>query len=129
VVAFIPSYSQVEAPSIYGQATLYVHAQYNDVCPSTVIEAMACGLPIVYSASGGTPELVGPEAGIGVPAPLNWDVIEIPSAEAFAKAILTAAECWEKLSQAARQRAVERFDIRPWIQRHREVFHQLLGLS
>ena len=41
----------------------------NDPCPTSVIEAMACGLPVAYAASGGTVELVGDEAGIGVPHP------------------------------------------------------------
>ncbi|HRZ18853.1 MAG TPA: glycosyltransferase [Methanofastidiosum sp.] len=30
----------------------------NDSCPNTVIEAIRCGVPIIYDNSGGTPELV-----------------------------------------------------------------------
>lgn len=30
----------------------------DDYCPNTVLEAMSCGLPVWYHASGGTPELV-----------------------------------------------------------------------
>jgi len=30
----------------------------NDYCPNTVLEAMACGTPVLYENSGGTPELV-----------------------------------------------------------------------
>ena len=30
----------------------------NDYCPNTVLEAMSCGLPVIYHDSGGTPELV-----------------------------------------------------------------------
>ena len=32
--------------------------KYKDPCPNSVIEAMSCGLPILYSNSGGLPELV-----------------------------------------------------------------------
>ena len=57
---------------------IYITFTHKDPCPNTVIEAMACGLPVVYSASGGVPELVGPEGGIGLPAPLDFGKHRIP---------------------------------------------------
>ena len=50
------------------RAHVLLHTKVNDPCPTAVIEAMACGLPVAYPASGGTVELVGDEAGIGVAA-------------------------------------------------------------
>lgn len=38
---------------------LLVTASLHESCPNHVIEALACGLPVVYAASGGTGELVG----------------------------------------------------------------------
>jgi len=38
---------------------VYVAASRNDPCSNALIEALACGLPAVYLASGGHPELVG----------------------------------------------------------------------
>ena len=55
------------------RADLLLHTKYNDPCPTVVLEAMASGLPVVYSASGGVPELVGEEAGVGIPAPFDWE--------------------------------------------------------
>jgi glycosyltransferase involved in cell wall biosynthesis len=42
---------------------VYLAPSRNDPCSNALLEALACGLPAVYRASGGHPELVG-EAGI-----------------------------------------------------------------
>ncbi len=44
-----------------------------DPCPNTVIEAMACGLPVLYHPSGGTVELAG-DAGVPLSGSLDADV-------------------------------------------------------
>jgi glycosyltransferase involved in cell wall biosynthesis len=99
----------------------------NDPCPSAVIEAMACGLPVVYPASGGTVELVGAEAGVGVAHPDGWERDEPPAPEALAGAVRKVLTDREILSAAARRRAVERFALGPWLDRHAEVFAELLA--
>lgn len=119
-------YSQDAAPAIYQSADAYVMTKYLDPCPNTVIEAMACGLPVLYSASGGVPELVGELAGVGLPVPEDWGMVHVPAAEAIADGMLEVATKHGAMSRAARERAVERFDIRNWIARHREVFASLL---
>jgi glycosyltransferase involved in cell wall biosynthesis len=45
-------YTQVDAPPLFRCADVLLHPKYNDPCPTVVLEAMACGLPVVYSASG-----------------------------------------------------------------------------
>jgi glycosyltransferase involved in cell wall biosynthesis len=126
-VSFVGPYAQVDAPSIYQRADILLHPKYNDPCPGVVLEAMACGLPIVYSKSGGVPELVGDDAGVGIPAPESWDLEYPPPAARLADAVLEAHERHAGMSAAARQRAVDRFDLRPWIDRHRSVFESLLA--
>ena len=42
-------------------------------CPNTPLEAMGCGLPCLYHASGGTPELIG-EAGVTLGPSLRDDL-------------------------------------------------------
>ncbi len=125
-VKFIPSFSQSESPDIFRSAHILLHAQYNDVCPTTVIEAMACGLPVVYSHSGGTPELVGPDAGIGIPVKLDWDNYQALNPESAASAVMEIAKNREKMAIAARKRAVQYFDIEQWIEKHRQIFISLL---
>lgn len=125
-VAFTGPYTQAEAPAIYHGADAYVMTKYLDPCPNTVLEAMACGLPIVFSASGGVPELVGADAGVGVPVPEAWDCIHEPDTARLGEAMLAVAEQRDGMGRAARARAEACFDIRTWIARHRAVFLSLL---
>lgn len=125
-VSFLGPYSQENAPDIYRSADAYVMTKYLDPCPNTVIEAMACGLPVLYSASGGVPELVGGAAGVGLLVPEDWEAIHVPSAWAIAEGMLKISQERDQMSTAARARAVACFDIRHWINRHRVVFDALL---
>jgi glycosyltransferase involved in cell wall biosynthesis len=123
-VELVGPFTQREAPALYRRADVLIHTKYNDPCPTVVLEAMASGLPIVYSASGGTPELVG-AAGVGIQAPEDWERDHPPDPEALARAILEAGERRDELGPAARARAEERFALPRWIDRHRGLLGQL----
>ncbi len=118
-------YTQEQAPDLLNSCSILLHTKYNDPCPRLVVEAMACGLPVVYSATGGVPELVGKEGGIGVEGPLDWKRDQPPDPQLLAEAIVQINKDIEFYSTAARQRAVERFDSKPWLFRHGEVFRSL----
>lgn len=126
-VEFLGPYSQAAAPDIFRRADILVHTKYNDPCPTTVIEAMATGLPVVYSNSGGVPELVGSDAGAGVDAPLDWERDHPADPAAMAEAVMTVAADRPRYAAAARQRAVDRFDLQSWLARHQSVFANLVG--
>jgi glycosyltransferase involved in cell wall biosynthesis len=123
-VARLGTYSQAAAPALYRRADVLLHTKYNDPCPTVVLEAMACGMPVVYSRSGGTPELVGEQAGVGVPAPLDWERDHPPAPDELAFAVTRVSERLPEYSAAARERSLG-FDVRPWVERHREVFERL----
>ena len=124
-VDFVGRYSQAEAPSLYRRAHLLLHTQMNDCCSSVVLEAMACGLAVVHPASGGTVELVGDVAGVGVPHEASWDRLDPPSAEAMAAAVERVLDELPAFSAAARRRATEQFSLAPWLERHAELFEML----
>jgi glycosyltransferase involved in cell wall biosynthesis len=122
-------YSQEEAPALFRRAHLLLHTKVLDPCPSLVIEAMACGLPVVYPASGGTVELVGDNAGIGVPHPADWARDRPPEPEALADAVTRVLADRDRFAAAARTRAVERFALGPWLDRHADLFEDLVRAS
>lgn len=119
-------FTQDQAPMVYGSADAYVLLKHNDACPNSVIEALSCGLPILCSDSGGTPELVGEAAGIALPVEEDWDRPRWPAPGAVADGMQRIAADTASLAAAARERAVSRFDIQHWIGRHRAVFDHLL---
>ncbi len=125
-IAFTGPYTQEAAPTVYQSADAYVMTKYLDPCPNTVLEAMACGLPVLHSASGGVPELVGAGAGIGLAVPEEWEAIHTPISEAIGDGMLAVAKAAPAMGIAARARAVAKFDIVPWIDRHAQVFQSLL---
>jgi glycosyltransferase involved in cell wall biosynthesis len=124
-VHFLGRYAQRDAPALFRRAHILLHTKVNDPCPSVVIEAMASGLPVVYPRSGGVPELVGDEAGIGVPHPDGFDHDEPPAPEALADAVARVLDGLPGYAAAARRRAVDQFALEPWLHRHAELFEEL----
>jgi glycosyltransferase involved in cell wall biosynthesis len=120
-VEFTGPYSQQDAPKIFGQADILIHTKFNDPSPNLISEILACGLPVVYSASGGTPELVG-DAGIGIDVTQSWETISLANPQKMAAAV---AEIWGQYgiwSQKARTRAEMVFSLDIYIQEHRKIF-------
>ena len=124
-VDLVGRYAQRDAPSLYRLADLLLHTKVNDPCPSVVLEAMACGVPVVYPASGGTVELVGAEAGIGVAHDDSYDEDRPPSPEALADAVVKVLAERDRYAASARERAVARFALDRWLDRHAELFARL----
>jgi glycosyltransferase involved in cell wall biosynthesis len=128
-VRVLGEYAQRDAPAIFRQAHVLLHTKVNDPCPTLVLEAMACGLPVVYPASGGTVELVGEEAGVGVPHRAGWELDAPPGPEELAAALERVLAELPAFAAAARARVVARFALRPWLDRHAELFASLVERS
>lgn len=125
-VEWAGAYNQLQAPDLFRHADILLHTTFNDACPRLVVEAMASGLPIVYSASGGVPELVGDSAGVGIPAPRDWERQHPPGLDDVAEATRKICGRYAEYSFEARKRAVEMFDVKPWIRKHMEIFTELI---
>jgi glycosyltransferase involved in cell wall biosynthesis len=86
--------------------------------PIVVFEAMAAGVPIVATAVGGVPNVIG--AGEAL-------IVE-PDARALAAAIRSVKEDpggAARRAQAAGARLVRQFGVSPWIGRYREVYEEI----
>jgi glycosyltransferase involved in cell wall biosynthesis len=108
-----------ELASVYRACDMMLNLSYWDSCPNVVIEALACGLPVVGVNYGGVAELVNPSGGILVDEeiPFIWlphrDFERMPKApiDSYATAVLTMSKQLEQAAQQARILAVKRFDI------------------
>jgi glycosyltransferase involved in cell wall biosynthesis len=127
LVEFLGPYDWKQAPAIYRSADAYLMTKNNDPCPNSVLEAMSSGLPVLYSASGGVPELVGTDAGVGLAVPESFEEDVVPEPAAIAEGMNTIIRQQPAFSAAARRRAMERFDLPQWLARHDAVFEQALG--
>lgn len=115
-VEFVPRVPLAELPNYYRSADICVVPSIYDNSPYTCLEAMACGKPVIGTASGGTPEyLVDGESGVIVPP-------RDPEAIAGALvALLTNEQERLRLGANARTRVLEKFD-------RREIARQMLEL-
>lgn len=86
-VRMLPPLDSHALADVLREHDVYVAASRNDPASNAVLEALACGLPVVYARSGGHPELVG-DAGIGfddddeLPAALERAADELESLRA-----------------------------------------------
>jgi glycosyltransferase involved in cell wall biosynthesis len=124
-VSRVARFSQEDAAALYQSHDLLVHPKYMDPCPTVVIEAMACGLPIVGSASGGMPELIPAGCGVLVPTPFDWEHRHTPTGEELANAIAAIQPNLFSMGQAARKHAESKFSVEQWVEDHRRIFQKL----
>ncbi|MCK5310810.1 MAG: glycosyltransferase family 4 protein [Desulfobacteraceae bacterium] len=94
------------------QNAVYLVLEVHPACPNSIIEAMACGTPVIGFDTGSFRELVPPDAGICVPYGANPWKLEQPDIPALLKAAEQVINNWEQYSKGARAVAEERFNIK-----------------
>lgn len=128
-VTLLGRFSQSEAPDIYRAADVLLHPKYKDPCPTVPIEAMACGLPVVGSRSGGMSDLVPKTSGELIDMEDDWMADHEPDATKMADAVEKIMKSHYDYAHSARVHAVASFDKKNWVDRHREIFNSLLQKS
>jgi glycosyltransferase involved in cell wall biosynthesis len=96
-------------PQIDRSAHLLFSGDLNAACPNSVIEAMACGLPVLAYDTGALSELVGEHAGLVVPYGGDPWKLETPDVNGLAQAAEHILNNQEEFRRAARDRAEDLF--------------------
>ncbi len=108
----------------YQAADVLLHTAHADTFPNVVIEAMACGLPVIGTRVGGIPEQIvhGDTGYLVTPG-------DIDSLVAHLRGILTSADRRSTLGENAVERVRHRFDVRRMVAEYLEWFGEIIAPS
>lgn len=104
---------------LYVSALTFVNPTWEDNFPTTNLEALACGTPVITYRTGGSPEAISPETGF---------VVEQGDIQGMVNAIEKI--CQEEkstYSKACRDRAVRYFNKEERFQEYVDLYNQILS--
>jgi len=96
-VALVGELDSTELSALYDSADVFVHASLHETYGMVVAEALARGVPVVGSATGAMPDLVGSDAGLLVP-PGN-----VAALENALSSVLDNADVRDRMTAGARR--------------------------
>lgn len=99
----------------YSMADVFVNPTYVDNFPTTNIEALACGTPVVTYKTGGSPEAIDTTTG---------SVVEKGDQVSLLNAIRSRYKN-EEISKKCRERAVDNFDSRDRLRDYVNLFNDI----
>lgn len=108
----------------YNAADVFVIPTLQDNFPNTVIEALACGTPVVGFATGGVIDAVE-QGECGLLAPTG----DVAGLTACLQTILSDDARRSAMRVAARDRAVARYGVACQASTHRALYEEMLGLA
>lgn len=113
-----------EIPEIDRNAHALFSSDLNAACPNAVIEALACGLPVVAYDTGALPELVNKKSGFIAPYGGNPWNMDTPDINALAEGTAKIFRNNKPYRKHARQLALEKYSLTQMTDKYIEV---LLG--
>lgn len=118
-VSFLGSVANERMPQVYEQASLFLNTSNVDNMPGSILEAYACGLPVVSTDAGGIPYLVEHGA-TGLLAPVNdhsalaKQLIRVAGDPAFAQRLARAG--YARVTELTAQRISQ-----AWLEHYRQL--------
>jgi glycosyltransferase involved in cell wall biosynthesis len=110
-----------ELTAYYNLSSVFVNPTYQDNFPTTNIEALACGTPVITYNTGGSPEAIDQETGIVVP---KGEVVGLKNAIDN-----LVHRDYDITSRKCRARAVLLFDKKKRFLEYLEVIEELIKMS
>ncbi len=108
--------------TVYSAADLFVLPSLGENMPQTVVEAMACGTPVVSFAVGGVPEIVKPmQTGL---------LAKTGCAKELADRIqwmVANPDARKKMGRASRELALQEFDLRKQTQKYIALYQNVMS--
>nr|BAL55296.1 glycosyl transferase family 1 [uncultured Bacteroidetes bacterium] len=93
-------------PELYRQANVFVFPTVLDSFGLVLLEAMACGLPVIATSHSGAPDLIGPEEG-WVVSPFSVEALM----EAMESAYRTGRDVLWSMGKRARQKVEQNYTL------------------
>jgi glycosyltransferase involved in cell wall biosynthesis len=110
-----------EVADYYRAADLFVHAAKTDNFPLTILEAMACGLPVVATAVGGIPEQVDDgETGWLVP-PRDAETLATRISQ-----LIEQPDTREAMGRAGAEKAAIAYSLERMVQQYEDWYAEIL---
>ena len=121
-VLALPRTNNVEAlAEWYSAADIFVNLTYEDTYPTTNLEAISCGTPVVTYRTGGSPESVTLHTGC---------VVEQGDLEGVVKAIEElCVEDREQLRKRCREYAIEHFDSNRNYEKYIDLYENIIKIQ
>jgi glycosyltransferase involved in cell wall biosynthesis len=123
-IKFMNTVPREHIPWLMRSSHLLFSAEVNPPCPNSVIEALACGLPVVGFDTGSLFEIVQGDAGRLVPYGANEWKLEKPDVPTLANAAVEVLEEQPRFRNSAPKRAEDVFGLDKMVDEYLKV---LLG--
>lgn len=111
--------NQEELVSYYQASDLLIHATKSDNFPTTILEAFACGIPVIGTDIGGIPEIIDKNTG------LLYEKENYKDLASKIVLLLKNKSLRESMSKCANKKAKEKFGLQKQIDAHVNLYEKL----